>query len=146
MGCCSFRDASVQMHAWCSLRVIKTAMIGIRGLAIAAALSLAGALASYAHAHLDRAAPAAGATVATAPSEVTLHFTERLEPLFSAVVVRDAAGQQVDKRDARVDEADRNILRVSLQPLGPGQYKVEWRVISVDTHASKGDYSFRIGR
>jgi methionine-rich copper-binding protein CopC len=119
---------------------------GMRKLAIAALLSLAGAVAAYAHAHLERAVPAAGATETTAPSEVMLHFSEKLEPKFSTAVVKDAAGLQVDKRDARVDEADRTTLRVSLPPLGPGQYKVEWRVISVDTHASKGDYGFRIGK
>jgi methionine-rich copper-binding protein CopC len=51
---------------------------GIRGLVLAAAL--AGAGAAYAHAHLDRASPAAGATLAVAPTEVTLHFTQQLEP------------------------------------------------------------------
>src|ERR1700675_1085678 len=127
-------------------RAIESTTMGMRKLAIAALLSLAGVGSGYAHAHLDRAIPAAGATETSAPSEVTLHFSERLEPKFSSVVVRDAAGLQVDKRDARLDEADRSTLRVSLQPLGPGQYKVEWRVISVDTHASKGDYSFRIGK
>ena len=116
---------------------------GMRVLVIAAT---AGASAAYAHAHLDRATPAAGATLTAAPTEVTLHFTQKLEPKFSTVVVKDAAGLQVDKRDARVDEADRSTLRVSLPALGPGQYKVEWRVISVDTHASKGDYGFRIGK
>jgi methionine-rich copper-binding protein CopC len=119
---------------------------GIRGFVIAGLLSLAGVMAAYAHAHLDRASPAAGATVATAPSEVTLHFTEKLEPKFSAIVVRDAAGKQVDKGDTGVDAADQALLRVSLQPLVPGRYKVEWRVTSVDTHSSKGDYSFRVGK
>jgi methionine-rich copper-binding protein CopC len=123
-----------------------TATMGMRKLAIAALLLLAGVVAAYAHAHLDRASPAADATETTAPSEVTLHFSERVEPKFSTVVVRDAAGLQVDKRDARLDESDRSTLRVSLQPLGPGQYKVEWRVVSVDSHASKGDYHFRIGK
>jgi hypothetical protein len=117
----------------------------MRGLAVAV-LSLAGAVAAYAHAHLDRASPAAGATVATAPSEVRLHFTEKLEPKFSAIVVRDAAGQQADKGDSAVDEKDQAVLRVSLQPLAPGRYRVEWRVTSVDTHSSKGDYTFRVGK
>src|ERR1700719_846709 len=103
-------------------------------LAIAALLSLAGVVAAYAHAHLDRAVPAAGATETTAPSEVTLHFSEKLEPKFSTLMVRDAAGLQVDKRDVRLDDADRSTLRVSLEPLGSGQYKVEWRVVSVDSH------------
>jgi methionine-rich copper-binding protein CopC len=117
---------------------------GIRGLALAAAL--AGAGAAYAHAHLDRASPAAGATLAVAPTEVTLHFTQQLEPKFSTIVVRDAAGKQVDKGDSHVNREDLTVLKVSLQPLGSGSYKVEWRVISVDTHASKGEYAFRVGK
>jgi copper resistance protein C len=118
---------------------------GMRGLAIAVLLFV-GAVAAYAHAHLDRASPASGATVATAPSEVRLHFTQKLEPKFSAIVVRNAAGQQVDKGDSGVDATDQQVLRVSLQPLTPGRYKVEWRVTSVDTHSSTGDYTFRVGK
>jgi copper resistance protein C len=109
-------------------------------------LSLAGAIAAHAHAHLDRASPAAGATVATAPAEVALHFSEKLEPKFSTIVVRDAAGKQVDKGDSHVDESDQAMLRVSLQPLSPGRYRVEWRVTSVDTHSTSGDYGFRVGK
>ena len=121
-----------------------TIQAGIRGLVIAAAL--AAAAAAHAHAHLDRASPAAGATLAVAPTEVTLHFTQQLEPKFSIVVVRDAAGKQVDKGDPHVSGEDLSVLKVSLQPLGSGSYKVEWRVISVDTHATKGEYSFRVGK
>jgi methionine-rich copper-binding protein CopC len=67
----------------------------IRGLVLA--VTLAGAVAAYAHAHLARANPAAGANVASAPSEVTLAFTQKLEPKFSTVVVarrRRQAGRQ----------------------------------------------------
>jgi hypothetical protein len=115
-----------------------------RGLVIAAVL--AGAAAAYAHAHLDRATPAVGATLAAAPTEVTLHFTQQLEPKFSTIVVRDSAGRQVDKGDSHVNEEDAAVLKVSLQPLGSGVYKVEWRVTSVDTHSSKGEYTFRVGK
>jgi methionine-rich copper-binding protein CopC len=76
----------------------------IRALVIATAL--AGAAAAYAHAHLARANPAAGAIVTVAPSEVTLGFSEKLEPKFSTVVVRDASGKQVDKGDSRVEVVD----------------------------------------
>jgi methionine-rich copper-binding protein CopC len=76
-----------------------TIQAGIRGLVIAAVL--AAAAAAHAHAHLDRASPAAGATLAVAPTEVTLHFTQQLEPKFSTIVVRDAADNQVDKGDWR---------------------------------------------
>jgi copper resistance protein C len=121
-----------------------TIRAGTRGLVIAAALVTAAA--AYAHAHLDRASPAAGATLAVAPTEVTLHFTQRLEPKFSTIVVRDAGGKQVDKGDSRLSGEDLTVLKVSLQPLGSGSYKVEWRVISVDTHTTKGEYTFRVGK
>ncbi|HWN51279.1 MAG TPA: copper resistance protein CopC, partial [Xanthobacteraceae bacterium] len=96
-------------------------------LAASAVLFLAGAVAAVAHANLVRAVPAAGGTVHAAPSEVTLRFSEKLEPKFSSVVVRDAAGKQVDKGESTVDKADRMVIRVLLPPLEPGVYKVEWR-------------------
>jgi copper resistance protein C len=121
-----------------------TIRAGTRGLVIAAALVTAAA--AYAHAHLARANPAVGATLAVAPTDVTLHFTQRLEPKFSTIVVRDAGGKQVDKGDSHASGEDLTVLKVSLQPLGSGSYKVEWRVTSVDTHASKGEYTFRVGK
>src|SRR5260370_21638840 len=101
---------------------------GIRGLVIAAALVTA--VAAYAHAHLDRASPAAGATLAVAPTEVTLHFTQRLEPKFSTIVVRDAGGKQGDKGDSNLSGEDLAVVKVSLEPLRAGSYKVESRLVS----------------
>jgi methionine-rich copper-binding protein CopC len=36
-------------------------------------------------------------------------------------------------------------MSVPLKALPPGSYKVMWRVLSVDTHRTQGDFSFRIG-
>jgi methionine-rich copper-binding protein CopC len=113
--------------------------------AACAVLVLSGATA-FAHPRLVRATPAVDGTVRTAPSDVTLRFNEKLEPAFSAVVIRDSAGKQVDKGDVQLDKADRRIMRVSLPPLAPGVYKVEWRVVSTDTHKVEGDFTFRIGQ
>ena len=63
-------------------------------LAASTALVLSATMAASAHAHLVRATPAAGGTVQVAPSEVTLRFSEKLEPKFSSVVVRDSAGNE----------------------------------------------------
>ncbi len=114
-------------------------------LAASAVLVLSGAVAAFAHTHLVRATPAAGGTVQTAPSEVTLRFSEKLEPKFSSVVVRDAACKQVDKGDSTVDKADRKVIRVLLPPLEPGVYKVEWKAMSTDTHKIDGNFTFKIG-
>jgi len=112
--------------------------------AASAALSL-WAAAAFAHAHLVRATPAEGGTVKAAPAEVTLKFSERLEPAFTSAVIRDAAGKQVDKADAHVDKADRTMVRVSVPSLEPGVYTVEWRVMSADTHKVNGNFTFRVG-
>jgi copper resistance protein C len=112
---------------------------------VAALLSLGGATEAHAHAQLVRAVPAAGGTLHAAPSEVTLRFSERLEPAFSSVAVRDSAGKQIDKGDGKVDKGDRKIIRVSLPSLEPGVYKVEWKAVSADTHKISGDFTFKVG-
>jgi len=110
------------------------------------AFLLAGAGCAFAHAHLDRASPAVGSTVTTAPKEVVLWFTNQLEPAFSSIEVRDEKGAPVQAGRASVDRSDRTQLRVPLKTLSPGTYKVMWRVLSVDTHRTQGDFTFRVGR
>jgi len=52
----------------------------------------------------------------------------------------------MDKRDVHLDRSDRALLHVSLPRLGPGTYKVVWRVVSVDTHVTNGNFTFRVTR
>ena len=101
---------------------------------------------AFAHAHLDRSMPPKGSNVSPAPKEVTLWFTEAIEPKFSSIVVRDAKGTAVQDGAATVDPANKAQLKVSLKPLAAGTYKVIWRVLSVDTHRSNGEFTFRVGR
>ena len=96
-----------------------------------------------AHALLDRAEPRVGNTVATAPREVTLWFTQKLEAAFSTVTVTNAAGQRVDTGKPRVSG---NQMAVSLRAGGAGTYHVTWRVLSVDAHATDGSFSFQVGQ
>ena len=105
---------------------------------------LLGAAAAHAHAYLDRANPRVGSAVRSAPREVSLWFTQNLEPAFSSAQVRDSSGARVD-RGARVDGSNRALLHVSVKSLPPGTYRVHWRVLSVDTHTTEGNFSFRVG-
>ena len=59
-------------------------------------------------------------------------------------MIPDVEGKQVDKGDPQVDRADATLLRVSLPQLAPGNYRVEWRVLSVDTHVTEGDFTFDV--
>ena len=97
-----------------------------------------------AHAFLDHAAPAVGSTVHGSPSQLKLWFTQQLEPAFSSAQVLDKSGKRVDKADAKVDASDASVLLVSLPQLAPGKYKVTWRVLSVDTHVTEGDFTFDV--
>jgi methionine-rich copper-binding protein CopC len=108
-------------------------------------LMLSGNTGAFAHPRLVSAVPAVAGTVRSAPSEVTLRFNERLEAAFTSVVIRDSEGKQVDKGDAKLDKSDRKILRVSVPPLAPGMYKVEWHAMSADTHKIEGDFTFNVG-
>jgi copper resistance protein C len=110
---------------------------------IAALLAAAlGPSAAQAHAFLDHASPPVGSTVPTAPSELTLWFTQNLEPAFSSV-------QVTGPNDARVDQGkpqiSGNTMRVAIRAAGPGTYRVQWHALSVDTHTTQGSYTFHVG-
>jgi len=111
---------------------------------LASGLLLGSAPSADAHAFLERAEPAVGSTVGTAPAALTLRFSEPLELAFSVVRVQDATGARVDRNDATADPTDRRALRIGLQALRPGTYKVTWRVVSVDTHVTTGDFVFHV--
>lgn len=108
-------------------------------------IALAVSRTANAHARLDHASPAVGSVVTPAPKEIALWFTEAIEPKFSTIEVRDAKGtaMQVGATTAAPDNSSR--LRILLKPLPPGTYTVKWRVLSVDTHRTQGDFTFRVG-
>ncbi len=98
-----------------------------------------------AHAFIDHAEPAVGSTIKQPPAEVCLLFTESVEAGFSSIKVFDAAGKEVDKKDVHLDPKNPRRLSVSLPAsLGAGTYKVVWRAVSVDTHVTQGDFTFRV--
>ena len=106
---------------------------------LALALFAAGA---QAHAFLDHASPRVGSTVSAAPHEVRLWFSQALEPQFSAAQVRSSAGGVVGT--GRVDPGDAKQLVIPVGALAPGKYKVDWKVLSVDTHRTEGSFGFEV--
>jgi methionine-rich copper-binding protein CopC len=105
-------------------------------------LAALAATAAHAHAFLDHASPLVGSTVATAPHEVALTFTQNLEAAFSSVQVTDPKGVRVDQGKPQISG---NTMRVGLKAAGPGRYGVHWHVLSVDTHKTEGNFSFTVG-
>jgi methionine-rich copper-binding protein CopC len=99
---------------------------------------------ALAHAHLVKSQPTKGAVVQKAPSTLVLWFSEPLEPSFSTIEVTDRAGHHVEQGKATLDPGDPKVLRVSLQTLPPGSYKAVWRVVSIDTHKTNGEFAFTV--
>ena len=96
---------------------------------------------AFAHAFLDHASPAVGSTVAAAPPELTLWFTQKLEPAFSSVEVMGPNGSSIGGKA----EISGNTMRVGIKAAGPGSYHVHWQALSVDTHKTQGSFSFTVG-
>ncbi|MBT1714515.1 CopC domain-containing protein YobA [Enterobacter dykesii] len=97
-----------------------------------------------AHAHLKQQSPAADSVV-SAPQALTLNFSEGIEPGFSGVVVTDAQKQVIKTGTATRDEKNKAQLTVPLeQTLVAGTYQVDWHVVSVDGHKTKGSYRFSV--
>ncbi len=99
---------------------------------------------AVAHGVLGRTEPRAGVSVKVPPPQVRLWFTGALEPAYSRVEVLDASGKRMDLGDGGLDPSNRTLLRVSVPALGPGTYRVVWRVLSVDSHVTEGQFSFRV--
>jgi methionine-rich copper-binding protein CopC len=96
------------------------------------------------HSGLQRAEPPVESKLKRPPSEVKLYFTERLEPAYSTVRVKDDHGARVDGQDSHVDPSNPLLLRVTLRSLGHGAYTVIWRVLSVDGHVTEASFTFRV--
>jgi len=100
----------------------------------------------YAHANLLRAVPEPSAVLQQPPARVSLRFSERIAPDFSAIQVLDAQGRRVDNDDSAVDQEDATALVVTLQSVPHGLYTVAWKNVStVDGHRVRGSFVFTVG-
>lgn len=101
--------------------------------------------AALAHAHLTKQSPAANAEVAVSPQALTLNFSEGVEPGFSGATLTDPNKEQIKTGKASRSEQDKTQLIIPLaQTLEAGKYTVDWHVVSVDGHKTKGQYTFSV--
>ncbi|MEW6597011.1 MAG: copper homeostasis periplasmic binding protein CopC [Pseudomonadota bacterium] len=112
--------------------------------ALAAVATLSVATQASAHAHLQSSDPAANATV-PAPKQLTLHFSEKLNPRFSGLAL---TMPQMNDMAARVKVSlgrdGMTMTATPSAPLGAGVYKVSWHAVAADTHHMEGAYTFTV--
>jgi methionine-rich copper-binding protein CopC len=109
----------------------------------ACGVSLAVASNAFAHATPTSREPAPNAEV-PAPSEVTIRFSEPIEPAFSKIMLIGADGKAGVSATSEVDAKDKKTLHLALQSLGPGRYTVQWTAVAEDGHRTKGNYAFNV--
>ena len=101
---------------------------------------------AFAHATPLHYFPSASSVLPQAPAEVEIHFSERVEPRVSSIIVLAPDGSRVDLSNSAVDPVDHRTYRVGLKNAGTGTYTVSWEVISADDgHFAKGAYVFSVG-
>jgi methionine-rich copper-binding protein CopC len=101
-------------------------------------------LPAFAHAKLQSSDPQAGATLASAPRQVTLKFNEPLEPAFSKLKLIGPGGTALPAPAATVDKSAPNVMTAPLPALTAGEYHLQWSTMTHDGHKAKGEITFKV--
>lgn len=119
-------------------------------LAALAAPALLIAAPALAHPKLVAATPAAEATVA-ATKTVQLQFSEPLVANFSGatIAMTDMPGMKMKSPmemplQTTVGADGKTMVVTLARPLPRGTYRIDWHVVSTDTHRVTGAYSFKV--
>ncbi|MFK0024167.1 copper resistance CopC/CopD family protein [Streptomyces sp. NPDC090798] len=100
-----------------------------------------------AHAALTGTDPQDGSVLKTAPTEVTLSFSESIGLLDDSFRVLDPDNRRVHTGDPGHAGDRSDTARVTLpKGLGTGTFTVAWRVVSADSHPVSGAFTFSIGK
>jgi len=116
-------------------------LVSLTVLSASAALAI---LPSAKHATLVSSEPAANSHLASPPTRVRLVYSEPIEGKLAKVTIVPATAAPIVLR-AGADPRDVHAVIAPVDALGPGSYKVEWRVVSADGHPVDGTFSFTVG-
>ncbi|MFE7173251.1 copper resistance CopC/CopD family protein [Streptomyces sp. NPDC057616] len=115
--------------------------------AVLAGALLQGAPPASAHAVLTGSNPREGTVLKTAPKQVTVTFDESVALVEDSLRVLDPDNRPVAEGDPRHAGGRGNTAGVRLSSgLRQGTYTVSWRVVSADSHAVSGAFTFSVGK
>lgn len=117
---------------------------------IAAAAALLAAAPALAHPKLVSATPAPN-SVAASPAKLQLTFSEALVANFSGVelVMTDMPGMKMSSPHkmavtTALASDGKTVVVTLAKPLPRGAYRLDWHVVSTDTHRVQGSYPFKV--
>ena len=114
--------------------------------AIGVALLVAHASAASAHAGFISSDPSDGQVLPTAPTSITMSFSEPPDPDLSSVMALDASGATIETGPLERGVPPRSLELSLPDDLGDGVYTVSWVVVSeADGHHTLGVIAFGVG-
>ena len=100
---------------------------------------------AWAHAHLKRSEPAAGARLSASPIGIRLWFSEQPELPMTFAALQDSEGKEIPlSQPERGEPGQMQIVFRILGILSPGRYTLTWRTAASDGHPSHGTFSFSV--
>ncbi|MFJ9543785.1 copper resistance CopC/CopD family protein [Streptomyces sp. NPDC101225] len=115
--------------------------------AVLACALLQGAAPASAHAVLTGSDPREGSVLKAAPKQITVTFDESVALVEDSLRVLDPDNRPVADGDPRHAGGRSNTDSVALERgLKQGTYTVSWRVVSSDSHAVSGAFTFSVGK
>jgi len=100
-----------------------------------------GAAEARAHSHLEASTPKEGSTVSASPASIELKFSEAVQVTALSIQKGDEKQQPLGPLPAK--PADK--ISVDAPSLVPGNYTVNYRVVSDDNHIMSGALHFAVG-
>ena len=98
----------------------------------------------FAHAKMIGSKPSNRETWMQIPKAIELAFSARLQPTaMNSIVVTDQNGNRVETKNVALSD-DGKKMSVELGEVGPGNFTVEWKALSVDDHLMNGNFTFTI--
>ena len=96
---------------------------------------------AHAHATLKVSVPANGATLSTAPQQLTLTFSEPVKLTMLALQKDGGSKQDLGPLPTKADAT----FTVSAPAMTNGRYVITWRALADDAHVTSGQIAFGLG-
>lgn len=97
-----------------------------------------------AHATLVKSDPPRRASLSSPPKQVQLWFNEKIEGSYASVALLDSKKRSITENNPEIVLDDPKSVILNIPQIEPGQYTVQYRVMSVDGHVIESSYVFSI--
>jgi len=97
---------------------------------------------AFAHAVLVRSYPAANSSLQGPAAQVSLKFNSRVDGSRSTLVLQSGDGKST--KLALDPQKAPDTLTAQISGLNAGRYEINWQVLSVDGHITRGQIPFEV--